>query len=80
MSRAKLYEAAFKENADMKAEIKRLTTEGARMRHHLENTVKTMKEMGTQSGQTISTGWVLNMAESALPDTVSGTRSKSDGD
>ena len=56
----------------MEKEIEFLTAEGSRMRHHLENTVKTMKELGTQSGQTISTGWVLNMAESALPDTPSG--------
>jgi len=61
------------------AEVKRLTTEGARMRRHLENTIQTMKEMGTLSGQTISTSWVLRMAESALPATASSSRSSSDG-
>ncbi len=48
-------------------EIKRLTAEAKRMRSALERTVTLMVEMGTRSGQTISTAWVLGMAESALP-------------
>lgn len=48
-------------------EVATLRAEGGRYRAALEKTAELMRKMGTKSGQTISTGWVLNMAESALP-------------
>lgn len=65
-----------KEQVDkLVADNERLTAEGGRMRAALEKTVTLMVKMGTRSGQTIATGWVLGMAESALY-SVSDTRSK----
>ena len=48
------------------AEIERLTAKNKRFVESLEKTATLMREMGTKSGQTISTSWVLNMAESIL--------------
>lgn len=53
--------------------LRTLSAEVTRMKAALEKTAILMREMGTLSGQTISTGWVLGMVTAALP-AVSGSQ------
>lgn len=50
------------------------SAENSRMKHHLEQARNSLQEMGTQSGQTVSTSWVLHWVESALPTAAADRR------
>jgi hypothetical protein len=70
----------WKQQCETSKDNERLTAENSRMKLLLERTKTFMQEMGTKSGQTISTAWVLGMVESALPITPSGRQCPVHGD